>query len=61
MGDLKLHTTSDNRYVEFDVVADAWLRQRLIGQELRRWYDFIPTKHLPDEPPAPIDQVEGEV
>ena len=35
--------------IEPDEAADAQSRQRLIGKELRRWYDTIVKEPIPDE------------
>jgi len=40
---------TDNSQVEPEEAADAQSRQRLIGKELRRWYDNIVKEPVPDE------------
>lgn len=39
----------DNSSIEPEEAADAQSRQRLIGKELRRWYDTIVKEPVPDE------------
>jgi hypothetical protein len=39
----------DNSQIEPEEAADAQSRQRLIGKELRRWYDSIVKEPVPDE------------
>ena len=39
----------DNSQIEPEEAADAQSRQRLIGKELRRWYDTIVKDPVPDE------------
>lgn len=39
----------DNSSIEPEDAADAQSRQRLIGKELRRWYDNIVKEPVPDE------------
>jgi len=48
--------------IEPDDAAEAQSRQRVIGKELRRWYDTIVKEPVPDELLdllAKIDQKEG--
>ena len=40
---------TDNSAIEPEDAADAQSRQRLIGKELRRWYDTIVKEPVPDE------------
>jgi hypothetical protein len=39
----------DNISIEPEEAADAQSRQRLIGKELRRWYDNIVKEPVPNE------------
>jgi hypothetical protein len=57
MQDLRLSAMSDEKVIR-NTLTDALARQRAIGQELGRWYDFIATERRPDAMPNPINQID---
>ena len=46
--------------IEPEEAADAQSRQRLIGKELRRWYDNIVKEPVPDELLDLLQQIDGK-
>ena len=48
----------DNSSIEPEDAADAQSRQRLIGKELRRWYDNIVKEPVPDELMDLLSQID---
>jgi hypothetical protein len=49
---------TDNTQIEPEEAADAQSRQRLIGKELRRWYDNIVKEPVPDELLDLLNQID---
>jgi hypothetical protein len=46
--------------IEPEEAADAQSRQRLIGKELRRWYDTIVKEPVPDELLDLLQQIDSK-
>ena len=44
--------------IEPEVAADAKSRQRIIGKELRRWYDDIVNEPVPDDLLRLLEQID---